>query len=482
MAGRNTSSPLGVGVVWVPGLEPLLEPGMGLVDVVEIEPQQYWDFHPDAARPYRMQEAVLSYLNALDQPLIVHGVGGAAGGTVAPNAEFTRTFLELVADLKPAWVSEHLSFLNVANPDVAGTDAGYFAGMMLPPLQTRAGVETAVRSLREATRGLAAPFALETQVNYMQSRCGNLGDGEFLSQVAQQLDCGILLDLANILVNEKNGRQPVEEYLDSIPLDRVWEVHLAGSRLDDGVWLDAHNGTMTDELLELTERVLPRLPNVKALILEVIPYFVPRAGMDLLGRQLELMRNLWNSRASARTDLRATTPPPSALRTLQGAEHISPAIWEKTLGEWTALGRGGTALYGQLQDDRGMRTYRMVANSFRSGNLSDTMGLTVQFLLKLKGAAFVENLLEEYCRWCPPAQFPVDEAKAFTAYLRAHPIEHPYLANILDFDEAKLLALEANQPREIHFDYEPNRLLESVAKGEVPENLRQGNFLVEVTP
>src|SRR5882672_3869845 len=80
MASRNTSSPLGVGVVWVPGLEPLLEPGMGLIDVVEIEPQQYWDFHPGAARPYRMQEAVLSYLNGLEQPLIVHGVGGAAGG------------------------------------------------------------------------------------------------------------------------------------------------------------------------------------------------------------------------------------------------------------------------------------------------------------------------------------------------------------------------------------------------------------------
>jgi uncharacterized protein (UPF0276 family) len=477
MASRNTSSPLGVGVVWVPGIEPLLEPGMNLVDVVEIEPQMYWEYYAGTARPYRMQESVSPYLAKLGKPVIVHGVGGAAGGTLTPDAEFTRTFHDVVAELKPAWVSEHLSFLNVA-----GRDQRYFAGMMLPPLQTPAGVETAVRSLRAATKGLSVPFALETQVNYMQSRCGTLSDSEFLSKVVLKADCGILLDICNIWVNEKNGRQPVEEYLDSIPLDRVWEVHLAGAKLEDGVWLDAHNGTMLDEVLELTERILPRLPNVKALILEVIPYFVPRAGMELLGRQLELMRKLWDGRGSARANLRAPAVPASAFKALQGVEYITPALWEKTLGEWTAMGRGEGALFEHLRGDRGMETYRMIANSFRSGNLSDTMGLTVQFLLRFKGPDFVEKLLEDHCRWCPPGQFPMSEAKNFVAYLRAHPIAHPYLANILDFDEAKLLALEGNRPREIHFDYEPNQLLESIAKGELPENLTQGNYLVEVTP
>jgi uncharacterized protein (UPF0276 family) len=477
MAGNTTSSPLGVGMVWVPGIEPLLEPGLNLIDVVEIEPQMYWDYFPGAARPYRMQQSALDYLEKIGKPLIIHGVGGAAGGTWQPPLEFNRYFHEVVDRLKPAWVSEHLSFLHVAGPE-----ENYFAGMMLPPLQTKAGVDTAVRSLRAATQGLSAPFALETQVNYMQSRCGNLSDGEFMSQVVRRLDCGILLDVLNIWVNEKNGRQTVEDYLACLPLDRVWEVHIAGAKLEDGVWLDAHNGTLSEEVIELTERILPRLPNVKALTVEVIPYFVPRAGMDLLAEQLQVLRKLWDGRASARPGLRAPAAPASSLKILQGAADLSPAHWEKTLGEWTALGGGDGALFEQLRGDRGLETYRMIANSFRSGNLSDTMGLTLQFLLRFKGPAFVEKYLEDYCRWCPPGQFPASEAKTFVAYLRAHPIEHPYLVNILDFDEAKLLALEANSPREIHFDFDPNRLLESVARGEIPEGIPRGKYLVEVTP
>ena len=480
MASSGNMSPLGVGVVWVPGLEPLLGPGMNLIDYVEIEPQMFWDFLPDEIWPYRMQKAALDYVARLGKPILVHGVGGAAAGTCLPPPEFTRYFHEVVAQLDPAWVSEHLSFLHMS-----GREGNYFAGMMLPALQTQAGVETAVRNIRAVTSGLHSPFALETQVNYLQSRCGNLSDGEFMAQVVKGADCGILLDLLNIWVNEKNGRQSVEEYLAEIPLDRVWEVHLAGAKLDDGVWLDAHNGTLQDEVLELTERVLPRLPNLRALTLEVIPYFVPRAGMDLLSQQFQVLRKLWNGRHGIGNDRpvqRASDATPSTLAELKGAELITPALWEKTLGEWTAFGKGEGALYEQLRRDRGMQTYRMIANSFRSGNLSDTMGLTLQFLLRYRGPDAVEKLLEEYCRWCAPGQFPLSEAKSFVAYLRAHPVEHPYWANLLDFDEAKLLAIETNHPREINFDFDPNRLLESIAKGELPADLPKGRFLVEVTP
>ena len=123
MASRNTSSPLGVGVVWVPGIEPLLEPGMNLIDVVEIEPQLYWDYFAGTAQPYRMQPSVAPYLEKLNKPVIMHGVGGAVGGTLAPPPEFTRYFHDVVSRLNPAWVSEHLSFLSV--PD---RDGSYFAG------------------------------------------------------------------------------------------------------------------------------------------------------------------------------------------------------------------------------------------------------------------------------------------------------------------------------------------------------------------
>lgn len=497
--GATADEPSGVGLVWVPGVEPLLAPGAGLADIVEIEPQMWWDHEAGAARPYRMREEAFAFLEACGKPVIVHGVGGGAAGTVLPPAAFTRHFREVCARLGPAWISEHLSFLHLKEQDER-----YFAGMMLPPLQTPAGARTAVANVSEVSRGLLAPFALETQVNYLRSSCGTLSDGEFMARVAAGLDCRILLDLTNLWVNERNGRQPVEEYLDCIPLDRIIEVHLAGARLDEsGVWLDAHNGTLQDEVLDLAARVLPRLPAVRALTLEVVPYFVPRAGMDLLADQLRVLRKLWDGRRAAPAAARpvalaenaaaarvagsgpadSAVPRPKAdLLRLEGAESITPAQWERALGRWTALGREEGPVFAKLRGDRGLETYRMIANSFRWGNLTDLMGLAMQFLLRLKGAAWVEGMLADYCRSCVPGQFPIQETESFAAYMRAHPVDHPYWKNILDFEEAKLIALRTGKPLEIPFEYEPNALLESVARGEVPERLPKGRFTVEVTP
>ncbi len=492
MAGNGTEThsgsperePSGVGLVWVPGVEPLLAPGTGLVDIVEIEPQTWWDYRVGEARPYAMREEAFAFLERCGKPVIVHGVGGGAAGTVPPPPGLTGHFHEVCARLKPAWISEHLSFLHQRE-----NGERYFAGMMLPPLQTPAGAETAVAGIRQVSRGLPAPFALETQVNYMRSACGTLSDGEFMARVAEGLDCGILLDLTNLWVNERNGRQPVAEYLDAIPLDRVIEVHLAGARLDEGVWLDAHNGTLQDEVLALAERVLPRLRRVRALTLEVVPYFVPRAGMELLGRQLQVLRGLWDGRHARQAESTSPRPldaslprPHSGLIPLEAAETIAPAAWEKALGLWTALERDAGPVFARLRGDRGLATYRMIANSFRWGNLTDLMGLAMQFLLRLKGAAWVEEMLADYCRWCMPGQFPIQETETFAAYMRAHPIDHPYWKNVLDFEEAKLIALRSGLPREIPFEYEPNALLESVARGEIPVGLAEGLFVVEVTP
>ena len=60
--------------------------------------------------------------------------------------------------------------------------------------------------------------------------------------VAECADCGILLDLHNLFANGVNGRQSVEEFIAQLPLERVWEIHVAGGVELDGYWLDAHSG------------------------------------------------------------------------------------------------------------------------------------------------------------------------------------------------------------------------------------------------
>lgn len=84
-------------------------------------------------------------------------------------------------------------------------------------------------------------------------------------------DCGLLLDMHNVFTNALNGRQPLDEFLEAAPLDRVWAMHLAGGMELDGFWLDAHSGAIPDALLAICETVVPRLPNLAAIAFEIFP-------------------------------------------------------------------------------------------------------------------------------------------------------------------------------------------------------------------
>ncbi len=108
------------------------------------------------------------------------------------------------------------------------------------------------------------PIAFENPVSYLPPHPAEIPDGEFAAEVAEAADCGILLDLHNLLCNERNGRQSVAEYCRSIPLERVWEIHLAGGQLERGFWLDAHSGIVEPALLEIVAELVPRLPALRA--------------------------------------------------------------------------------------------------------------------------------------------------------------------------------------------------------------------------
>src|SRR5204863_1075375 len=130
----------------------------------------------------------------------------------------------------PPWASDHLSFNHTAE---------FATGFFLPPRQTMAGVEAAAAAISRLRAALQVPLAVETGVNYLRPRTDELPDGEFVARVIETADCGLLLDLHNVYCNSVNGRQPIEEFLDQLPLERVWEVHLAGGFEMDGFYLDA---------------------------------------------------------------------------------------------------------------------------------------------------------------------------------------------------------------------------------------------------
>jgi len=113
---------------------------------------------------------------------------------------------------------------------------------------------------------LGRQIALENVSSYVAYRDSTMTEWEFLAQVAERGDCGILLDVNNVFVSARNHRFDPGDYLDGIPRDRVVQFHLAGHS-DKGTYLfDSHDGQVASAVWHLYRQAVRRFGRVPTLI------------------------------------------------------------------------------------------------------------------------------------------------------------------------------------------------------------------------
>ena len=89
---------------------------------------------------------------------------------------------------------------------------------------------------------------------------------EFLSAVADESDCHILLDVNNVYVNARNhGFDPIR-YLEGVPQGRVRQFHLAGHEDHGDFVIDTHDHPVRDEVWALYRLAVARFGPVPTLI------------------------------------------------------------------------------------------------------------------------------------------------------------------------------------------------------------------------
>lgn len=462
---------LGVGLTYVPGLDRILDASADLLDVVEIEPQSLWRVRGDGG--IAIDEDALGRLADVPGARLLHGVGNPVGGCRPPDPRHTALFGELAERLGVPWVSEHLAFNRVV--DRAG---GFHTGFMLPPCQTAAGVRSAVRSVRAMADALPVPLAVEIGTNYLRPRSDELTDGAFVRQVVEGSGCGLLLDLHNVLANERNGRGRVDDLLAALPLDRVWEVHLAGGVEHRGYWLDAHTGLPDEELLALAVRVLPRLPALRAVLFEVTPSAVPDVDAGAVRELLVALKETWQPRQVVLPPL--SSPAPARPPHDTGAETIAPHDWEHALGS-LAIGRDpGTPLARELAADPAIGLLRDLVTEFRGSAITGVLRYTMRLLFLTLGPGGVRELLDAYARAHPPSLFASEEAFTFADHLtRARPAV-PWLTDVLQLDLGLLRARLDGEPCTVGLGTDPTALLTELGAGRLPVAPQRGRFRVRL--
>ncbi|HNB27569.1 MAG TPA: DUF692 family protein [Alphaproteobacteria bacterium] len=470
--GSADLPPLGAGIVYASALEPLLDRRPELFTVLEFEPQTTWVKLPaharsDGRQPYRMDRDALARVARLPGRKIVHSIGTPVGGTLRPEPAQLDLLRETVACLDAAWVSDHLSFNRT--PEFA-------TGFFLPPRQTLPGVAAAVAAIGDLRAALPVPVAVETGVSYLRPRPEELPDGEFAGRVADGADCGLLLDLHNVYCNAVNGRQPVDAFLDQIPLDRVWEVHLAGGMEFEGFWLDAHSGAVPGPLLALARKTIPRLPNLKAIVFEIFSSFIPVVGLDLIAAEMERLHELWTLRRPG-IPVAAPVWPPRAAE----VDALTPAAWESALGA-LVLGRRGAAP-GPIAEEPGHRVVESLVHEFSASMIVRVLPLTARLLLLSLGPTPFRVLLNDFWARSTPGLYANVEAEAFAGHLEGLHLPVPHLAEVLAFERAAIATLLDGTARIVPFAVEPLPLLRALADGRLPaEAGRAGRFEIEITP
>ena len=185
----------------------------------------------------------------------MHGVSMSIGSTDPLNRGYLRQLRELARRFEPAWISDHLCWTGVGGRNLHD---------LLPLPYTDEAIRHVVARIREVQDALERPILIENVSSYMAFADSTMTEWEFISTIADEADCGILLDINNIFVSAFNHRFDANDYIDAVPAERVVQYHLAGHS-DHGTYLlDTHDHPVRDEVWALYERAARRFGAVSA--------------------------------------------------------------------------------------------------------------------------------------------------------------------------------------------------------------------------
>src|SRR3954469_24682013 len=184
-------------------------------------------FMVDGGRPLEVLDQILEQYR-----VVQHGVSLYFGNADKPDRTHLRRLKRLVKRTGTPWLSDHLCW---------GSVDGRYTHDLLPMPYTWEAVEKTAANIREVQDFVEVPIAVENVSSYAEFHASEMTEWQFLSEVVERADCGILLDVNNIYVSSKNHTFDPYDYLNGIPYDRVGQIHVAGHTKYEKYILDTHD-------------------------------------------------------------------------------------------------------------------------------------------------------------------------------------------------------------------------------------------------
>ena len=242
---------------------PFLGYGLGLrtdhyQDILDQQPAVDWfealteNYLVPGGKPLHYLERVRE-----NYPLVLHGVSLSIGSTDPLNRDYLKALRGLASRIEPAWISDHLCWTG---------RGGLNMHDLLPLPYTEEAVEHVATRVCQVQEALARQILLENVSSYLTYTESRMPEWEFLTAVAERADCLILLDINNIHVSAFNHGYDPLDYLEGVPVERVWQFHLAGHSNQGKIIIDTHDRPVVDPVWELYSSAVKRFGRVSAMI------------------------------------------------------------------------------------------------------------------------------------------------------------------------------------------------------------------------
>jgi uncharacterized protein (UPF0276 family) len=196
------------------------------------------------------QREVIETLRS-DYPLSLHGVGLSLGSVDPLDFAHLRKLRDLVRRTDPGFVSEHLSWSSVG---------GQFLNDLLPLPYTEEALRHMITRVRALQDFLGRRISIENISSYLRFAQAQLTEWDFLSALAHEADCLLLVDVNNIYVSAHNHGFDARACIAALPAARVAELHLAGhsSNFHNGreILIDTHSTRVCDAVWSLYDFAL----------------------------------------------------------------------------------------------------------------------------------------------------------------------------------------------------------------------------------
>lgn len=231
---HNGFTDLGIGIgLRIPHYEHILTK-KPVVDWFEIISENYM---LDGGRPLQILDQIVEQYR-----VVQHGVSLYFGSSDRYDRAHLSKLKTLVKRTSTPFVSDHLCW---------GSVDGRYTHDLLPLPYTWEAVRHTAERIRYVRDFIEVPICVENVSSYAEYNQSTMTEWEFVSEVAERADCGILLDVNNIYVSSENHAFDPLTYVRSVPHERVGQIHIAGHTRYENYILDTHDQCVADPVWAL---------------------------------------------------------------------------------------------------------------------------------------------------------------------------------------------------------------------------------------